>query len=74
MPRLPHFQQYDTWVKGDMIYAVGFHRLDLIQLRQKDPRTGKRIYFKQKLGRSQMRQVYSCVLAGLNLEQLAKHL
>jgi len=34
-PRLPaEFFSDGVWVKGDMIYSVGFHRLDLI-------RTGK---------------------------------
>jgi uncharacterized protein YifN (PemK superfamily) len=53
MPQLGRFQEKDTWVKGDMIYTVGFHRLDLIQLGKKDPNTGKRLYFDKRLGRDQ---------------------
>ncbi|RDX36625.1 type II toxin-antitoxin system PemK/MazF family toxin [Kangiella sp. HD9-110m-PIT-SAG07] len=30
MPQLGRFQTSDTWLKGDMIYTVGFHRLNLI--------------------------------------------
>ena len=30
-PKLPHpWESEGIWVKGDMVYAVGFHRLDLI--------------------------------------------
>lgn len=73
MPQLGRFQEKDTWVKGDMIYTVAFHRLDRIMLGKRDGH-GKRLYFDQRLGREQMRKVYSCVLAGLNLGQLALHL
>lgn len=73
MPQLGRFQTKDTWVKGDMIYTVGFHRLDLIKLNKRDG-NGKRIYFKQKLGRDQMKAVYGCMLHGLNLGVLTKHL
>ena len=65
MPQLGLFQTKDTWVKADMIYTVGFHRLNLIQLNKRDPNTGKRIYFKQKLGRETMKVVYQCLLLTL---------
>lgn len=74
MPQLGKFQEKDTWVKGDMIYTVGFQRLSLIKLGKRDPQTGKRLYFKQKLGREQMREVYSCMLHGLGLGNLGQHL
>jgi len=74
MPQLGRFQESDTWVKGDMIYTVGFHRLDLIRLNKRNVNTGKRLYFRRKLGRSQMAEIYKCMLNGLNLGQLAKHL
>ena len=35
MPYVGLFQKNDTWVKGDMVCAVGFHRLDLIRLGKK---------------------------------------
>jgi hypothetical protein len=57
-----------------MIYTVGFHRLDLIQLGKRDPQTGKRLYFTQQLGREQMQAIFSCVLHGLHLGHLAQHL
>ena len=74
MPQLRRFQENDTWVKGDMIYTAGFHRLDLIRLGKRDSTTGKRLYFTQKLGRGQMKDIYSCALHGLNLGQLSQHL
>lgn len=70
MPQLGRFQERASWVKGDMIYTVGFHRLDLIRLGKRDPRTGKRIYFKQRIGRERMRQIHACVVHGLGLGHL----
>lgn len=74
LPQLKRFQEQASWVKGGMIYTVGFHRLDLIQLGKRDPSKGKRVYFKQRLGRERMKQVYSCVMHGLNLGHLAQHI
>lgn len=74
MPQLRHFQERDSWVKGDMIYTVGHHRLNLIRLGKRDPDTGKRIYFTQKLGSERMKEVYGCILHGLNIGHVARHL
>lgn len=73
LPQLGSFQVKDTWVKGDMIYSVGWHRLDLIRLNKRKS-DGKRAYFNQRLGRDSMRDVYSCVLHGMNLGSLAMYL
>jgi mRNA interferase MazF len=73
MPMLGIFQTQDSWVKGDMIYTVGFHRLDQVRLGKRTP-SGKREYYTQKLGKDQMKQIYQCVLHGLNLGQLGRHL
>jgi mRNA interferase MazF len=73
MPQLGMFQDSDSWLKGDMLYTVGFHRLDLILLNKKGP-DGKRQYFKNRLGRDQMKQVYQCVMHGLNLSKLVPHI
>lgn len=69
MPMLGKFQDSDSWLKGDMIYTVGFHRLDAIQLGKKSL-DGKRLYFLDRLGKDQMKQIYQCILHGLNLSQL----
>lgn len=74
MPQLGRFQEYDTWVKGDMIYSVGWHRLDRIRLGKRDLRTGKRLYFNSSLGPKLMKRIRSCVLHGLNLSKLTEYL
>jgi uncharacterized protein YifN (PemK superfamily) len=61
-----------NWVKGDMLYSAGFHRLELIRLgRNKDKR---RIYARVQLSISELREVRICVLRGLGLSSLTKHL
>jgi mRNA interferase MazF len=72
-PELPRpWGSNGVWVKGDMIYAIGFHRLDFVRL-GKD-RCGKRIYRMETLSAEQMKVVKSCVLRGLGLSGLTKHL
>ena len=73
LPMARSFQESDSWVKGDMLYTVAFHRLELIQLGTKDA-NGKRMYFKNRLGNDQMKKIYGCVLEGLNLTALIKYL
>ena len=74
LPMLERFQEADdNWVKGDMIYSVGFHRLNLIRLGTRRP-DGKRNYYSRRLGREKMREVYACVLHGLNLSTLVEHI
>ena len=36
VPMIRDFDTSRTWVKGDMVYAVAFHRLDLIKLGKRD--------------------------------------
>lgn len=62
----------ETWVKGDMVLAVGFHRLDFVRL-GKD-QSGKRIYRYSTLTPQQLATVRKCVLCGIGLAQLARHL
>lgn len=73
MPQVGKLQEQDSWLKGDMIYTVGFHRLNLILLGKKGS-GGKRLYFTDRLGRDQMKLIYQCVLHGLNLGKLSPHL
>lgn len=72
MPMLGRFQQGDSWVKGDMLYTVGFHRLFCIELGGK-AQNGKRIYFTRVLGAEQMKEIRRCVLNGLNLGRISHH-
>jgi uncharacterized protein YifN (PemK superfamily) len=72
-PALPlPWQSDDIWVKGDMINTVGFHRLDLFRL-GKDVE-GARKYLLDPLEEAIMAEVHGCVLAGLGLNRLTRHL
>ncbi len=72
-PPLPsHFISKGLWVKGDMVYAVGFHRLDLIRMGK--TLHGKRMYYYSTVSDAQLRQIQACVLHGMGLSRLTKHL
>ena len=60
-----------NWVKGDMVYAMGFHRLDLVRL-GKDG-TGKRQYLFKTMPDPEMRAIRCCVLHAMGLSALTKH-
>jgi uncharacterized protein YifN (PemK superfamily) len=72
-PRLPDgFNSDGVWVKGDMLNTVSFHRLDFIRVGKAE--SGKRLYYYDALGDAEMRKVRECVLSGLGLSTLTKHL
>jgi mRNA interferase MazF len=72
-PALPRPWDSDgVWVKGDMIYSVGFHRLNLLRIGK--GQAGKRVYRMDTLSAEQMKVVRHCVLRGLGLTSLTKHL
>ncbi len=62
----------ERWIKGDMVNAVGFHRIDLLRLR-KDI-TGKRIYQLTPLSPELFKRVRRCALHGMGMSTLTKHL
>ena len=73
-PPLPEpWDSGKVWVKGDMVAAVGFHRLNLIRL-SRDDDTKVRRYRMNLLTKQQIIAVQSCVLHSLGLFQLTKHL
>ena len=73
LPQTAFFQDHShCWVKADMVCAVGFHRLDLVRI-GKDA-SGKRLYYTQRLGDEQMREIRRCVLHGLGMSYLAEYL
>jgi len=74
LPQTSMFHEKKSWVKGDMIYTVGFHRLDLIKLGKKDKQTGKRVYYTNRLSRDNMKEILKCVLNGLALGKLVEYL
>lgn len=67
-----HYQSDGLWIKGDMVNTVGFHRLDLI--RTGKARDGSRLYYYETLNDRQIALVYQCVLRGLGLSALTKHM
>ena len=58
------------WVKGDMICAVGFHRIDL--LRMGKDRSGARIYQKNTLSKIYLDKIYDCIASGISPLPLTK--
>ena len=66
-PSLPFpYESASKWLKGDMIYAVSFSRLDLLYS-CKDS-FGKRVYDIRVLDDDVMRSIESCVLSGLGIK------
>jgi mRNA interferase MazF len=63
----------EMWVKGDIILAAGFHRLNLIRT-GRGSETGKRQYHLRPLSDEQLKSVRACVLQALGLFGLTKHL
>jgi len=72
-PLPPPWSAQDVWVKGDMITAVGFHRLNLIRVAADDGNKVRR-YRMDVLSAEQLGAVRKCVLHGLGLFQLTKYL
>ena len=70
MPR--NWGNVERWVKGDMVTTVGWHRVDLLAL-GKD-KTGKRIYQRQAIDDEDFTRIKRCVLHGMGLSALTKHL
>lgn len=73
MPKGHFFQGKESWLKGDMVYSVGFERLDRVQLPR--PRgQSKRVYHAQVLDLATLNRVTACVLHGLGQARLVPHL
>jgi uncharacterized protein YifN (PemK superfamily) len=70
--RLPKKWGIKCWIKGDMVNTVGFHRLNLLGL-GKD-KQGKRMYQTDILPPDMLAVVRRCVLHGMGLSTLTKHL
>ena len=66
-PQTPLFADKESWLKGNMLYTVGWKRLDRIRL-GKD-RNDKRTYYDQKLGPETVQQIYICVIKGLGINK-----
>lgn len=72
-PPLP--APYDSpicWVKGDMLFTVGFDRLNLVRTGR--DHEGKRKYLTLQLDRATLTEIHRCVLMGLGLPGLTTYL
>ncbi len=70
-PLPPYYTSNGLWVKGDMVNAVGFHRLNFVTFGKK---TGTRNYYQHTLSADNLTIVQKCVLRGMGLQNLTKHL
>jgi mRNA interferase MazF len=68
----PPWESNGVWVKGDMVNAVGFHRLDLFRLGKDFG--GKRRYLMTPLSADSIKKIRQCVLRALGLNSLTNHL
>lgn len=66
----PPFDAETVWIKGDMVNAVGLHRVDLVGL-GKD-RDGRRRYLYTPVGKDILQIARHCILHGLGLSSLTK--
>ncbi len=71
-PLPPPYKDGPNWVKGDMVVAVSFDRLDF--LRYGKDSSGKRIYRYDVLPDDDIRAIRACILKSLGLAVLTKHL
>lgn len=62
----------ERWVKGDMVNAVSFHRVELLRF-GKD-KYGKRRYLYDSIPDDMFRTVQRCALHGMGMSNLTKHL
>jgi mRNA interferase MazF len=73
IPELPApWSSESNWVKGDMVYSISLQRLDFFRI-GKD-KQGKRIYLTQPLSNENIKKIRACVLSGIGLAALTKHL
>lgn len=73
VPPLPGpFDSASMWVKADMLYTVSFDRLHLIATGR--DQHGRRKYLTRKISDADMEAVRKCVLNGIGLSILTKHL
>ena len=66
------FESPTAWVKGDMVCAVSFERLDLIRLGRDG--TGKRQYRTDPIPLADLVNIQKAILSSLGLATLTKHI
>ena len=68
----PRWGDAERWVKGDMVYAAGLHRVELLNIGRDG--VGKRKYQTTPLPDEVFVKIQRCVLHGMGLSILTKHL
>jgi mRNA interferase MazF len=72
-PKLPTKWDSDgVWIKGDMVYAVAFRRLNFLS--HGKGLDGKRIYHYATVSDEHLKEIRACVLRAIGLSALTKHL
>ena len=72
LPKHRLFTHKTSWIKGNMVYSVGLHRLSLIATGRDS--SSKRSYINHRIDENALKVVQKCVLCGLNLPELAQYL
>lgn len=71
-PLPPPWRSGPLWVKGDMVYAVGYHRLDFVRMGKS--RSGRQTYRYEPLPADDLSRVRQVILSGLGLASLTRHI
>ena len=71
LPNSAWFKNNESWLKGDMIYTVGWQRLSPVKMPRKN---GKRAYYTGRISFDMLKNLEKCVLHGIGLGRLEKHL
>lgn len=69
LPNSAYFKNKQSWLKGDMIYTVGWHRLELVRLGHVN---GQRKYHTACVSLATLGEIQKCVLNGIGLGHLEK--
>lgn len=68
----PSWGKMDRWIKGDMVCSVSWNRTDLLRIGK--TRTGERVYQLEPISDEKLAIVLGCVLHGIGLSNLTKHI
>ena len=69
LPNTAWFKNKESWLKGDMIYTVGWERLSLVKIGYKNK---KRIYYTKIFSLEMISALEKCVLHGIGMGRLEK--
>ena len=69
LPNIAWFKKKKSWLKGDMIYTVGWERLSPVLMWRKN---GKRVYYTGSFSLEMISALEKCVLHGIGMGRLEK--